>query len=118
MLALQKAREFGQLADNTYLIDSTLNSTGAPSYNPYNNAATLHVSSLLTDANDWYLIMSLPGITPFMTVKHTTSKPALIPKIADTDLNVMEEKEYRWLLDMAEETYPVHYFQMVKYVNS
>lgn len=106
-------------ADARLIIESTtIPEDYKTALNPYLGAAEIVVNSLLTDDNDWYLIMTLPGLTPFMTVRHVTSKPALIPKIAKTDLNVMEEKMYRWLLDIAEETYPIHFFQMVKVVNA
>lgn len=85
--------------------------------NPFLQDAQLHVNSLLTDVDDWYLIMDVHGLKPFATIKHVTSKPALEPFISTRDVNVRDNKEYRWYCDMTEETYPIHYYLMVKSVN-
>jgi len=86
--------------------------------NPWQGAAEPIISELLTDTNDWYLIATTPGLSPFVTVEHTTSSPTLKAYIAETDRNVSENNLYQWNLQILEETYVVHYYQMVKVTNS
>jgi len=101
------------LLNSTTIYEDNKNAT-----NPMKSAAQKIVSNQLTDDNDWYLLMSLGSIKPFVTVKHSTSTDSLIPFIADTDLNVVKNKLYEWHLDKIENTVPVHFYQMVKVVNS
>lgn len=86
--------------------------------NPFNGAAEIIVSGLLTDANDWYLVATLPGLSPFVTVRNVESNGALIPRVAETDVNVIERNMYLWSCQVIQKTVPVHYYQMVKVVNS
>jgi hypothetical protein len=86
--------------------------------NPLKGAVELVVCSELTDQNDWYLIAVLPGMTPFATIKHVDSSPKLMSFISETDQNVVERDQYQWVIKMFEETYPVHYYLMLKSVQS
>jgi phage major head subunit gpT-like protein len=86
--------------------------------NPFSGEADYFVSSLLTDANDWYMIMDLPGITPFVTLRHTKSKDSLTIRTDDKETNVIENQRYLYNASIMKATYPVHYWQMVKFSNS
>lgn len=88
------------------------------SMNPYQGAATLHVQSQLQDPNDWYMLMTLPGNKPFVTVKHTESVDGLIPMIDRTWPDVVLRQMYRWGIRAVEETYAHHYFMMIKVANA
>lgn len=70
------------------------------------------------DANDWYMIAVFQGLSPFVTVEHVDSDPGLKEFISEDDPQVAEKLRYRWLISLLEETYPVHYYQMIKFVNS
>jgi hypothetical protein len=86
--------------------------------NVLKSAAKIIVSPLLDDPNDWYLIATLAGIKPFVTVRAANSNPALIPLLDETMPHVYELNLYRWVLNLFEETHAVHYYQMVKCTNS
>lgn len=90
------------------------------SKNIYQNMVDWITTGKLTDANDWYLIMSLPGgMTPFLTIESTESDGGRLKSFVDPmSEHVAEYQEFRWLCDLMEETWPVHPWQMVKYVNS
>ena len=98
---------------NDYIYEDNKTST-----NPWKGAAEMVVSSLLTDPNDWYLLMTLPGISPFATIKHNTSSASLIAHVSESDPNVEKNAYYEWTCQVFEETYPVHFYQMVKCTNS
>lgn len=107
-----------EISAKNILNSSTIYESNIVADNPYKMAAEVIVSNLLTDETDWYMIMTMPGITPFATVRHVDSNAALLPFIADTDKNVVEQNMYLWALQIIEETYPIHYYQMIKVVNS
>jgi phage major head subunit gpT-like protein len=106
------------ILNNQYLYDQTGNSTGVPATNPYANAAKLVVSSLLTDSNDWYMILDLPSIKPFATVRSADSTGALVSIMGENDKDVANLQIYQWFVNLIEETYPIHYYLMIKVVNS
>jgi hypothetical protein len=87
-------------------------------FNPIKQFGDYEVSTFLTDPNDWYMFMIIPGISPFVSVRHVEQEGSLIPRIAANDINVIERNEYLWNLQVIEETYPVHYYTMVKCTNS
>ena len=106
--------EAAQILNGTVIHEATYNSK-----NPYQNIAQKIQTGWLTDADDWYVMMEIPGLTPFVTIESNKSNGgALQPFIADSYQNVYEYKKYRWLVDLFEETYPLIPWMMVKYTNS
>ena len=114
----QLRRQATLTLNENYYFDPSVNTTGVPVKNPYQNIAISYETNLLQDPNDWYMIAMLPGIKPFCTPRHVSSKDALIPLVSDRDLNVIENDMYRWIYKKVEETHPVHYYQFVKFTNS
>jgi phage major head subunit gpT-like protein len=99
------------------LNSDTIYESNITAINPYKGIADLDTNSDLIDPNDWYVSMTGPGIplsfvTPFSSLK--TGK--LIPMIDDKFQRVLLNNEYSWLVDMLENTMPVHWFMLVKSV--
>jgi len=101
------------LINSTTIYEANINAT-----NPYKGIVEKIVDNYFAnDGDDWYMMMTLPSLTPFVTVEHTISNPSLQPFIDKKDREVAEKHRFRWLLDLQEETYPVHYFQLLKFTN-
>jgi len=106
------------ILNNDYLYDQTNNTTGVPANNPYKGSAQLIVNGLLQDTSDWYMILDMPGHSPFVTIEHMGYGKKVIPLLDEKFENVYRFDRYEWLFKLVQETYPFYYFQMVKYTNS
>jgi len=102
----------------TLLRSQTLYKADVVVDNPYKNMAGLITNNQLESETDWFLLMDLPGISPFVTVEHVDSSGALRPYIDEGDLNVRERDTYEWLVKIVEETHPVHWYLAIKVKDS
>ncbi len=88
--------------DLTLTADEIINNTLKPTVN-FNTENQLkgRVQSItdarITDVDDWGLMSSQLFVKPFLHIKHRDfGEPRTIPKVSDTDENVIEQDELRW----------------------
>ena len=108
----------------SYTAKALMKNTWDPADNKYTEnilrgeAEVIVDEQLGDDADDWYLIAELPDMKPFVNVYHQTlNSMNLVPEVDPSSDAVKNHDEYRWSLKMFRETFPTHFWLMIKYVN-
>lgn len=79
------------------------------------NDAQIIVDEEFSDANDWYVAFTLPGVKPLVHLKHKTlSARNVLAQIKEEDPAVRDHDEYRWSVKTFEEVFPALFFMFTK----
>lgn len=96
----------------TEVFISERNSTSA-TIGRFKGAATLHCCDMLTDVNDWYISIVMPGLAPFFFAESVPLDVGKYSYAQEFDANIMKFGVMWWM-----EIFPGYYWLIVKIQNA
>ncbi len=87
-------------------------------FNPVANLAEPFVTNLLTNQDDWYMIMQTEGFKPFITVHNPIGTRGMRTFASENDIHVRDNNFVRFDMQLCEKSWPMHAFTVVKVDNT